>query len=98
LANDETWRIEGDRFADSFNPRRAIVSDRGRLGYLKVIAEGLPEDPWIEQWANEQIVSGLAHLLGIPCIEARAGYIEGEAGAITVFMEGRKVSELQQGG
>lgn len=86
----------GDRFADSFNPRRAIISDRGRLGYLKILSQ--PEDPWIEQWANEQIVSEVAGLLEIPCIEARAGYADGEAGAITVFMEGRKVSELEAGG
>jgi hypothetical protein len=27
-------------------------------------------------------------------MEAKAGYVEGERGAITIFMEGRKLSEL----
>jgi hypothetical protein len=96
--HEETWRIEGERFADSFNPRRAIISDRGRLGYLKVLSDGTSADPWTEQWANEQIFSELSESLGLPCIEARAGHVEGEAGAITVFMEGRKISELEQAG
>jgi hypothetical protein len=95
---DEQWRIEGDRFSDSFNPRRAIMSDRGRLGYLKVLADHYDEDPWLEQWANEQIVSELASELGIPAVEAQAGIVDGEAGAITVFLEGRKLSELEMGG
>jgi hypothetical protein len=95
---DEVWRLEGDRFADSFNPRRAIASDRGRIGYLKVLADGHADDPWKEQWANEQVVSDLATILGIPAIEAHAGEVEGEVGAITVFMEGHKLSELEQAG
>jgi hypothetical protein len=52
-------------------------------------------EPWLEQWANEEIFSRLAALLGIPCIDARAGVVQGIPGAITVFMEGNKVSALQ---
>jgi len=70
------------------------MSDRGRVGYLKVLPGQFEADPWIEQWANEQIVSTLACELGIPAVEARAGEVEGELGAIVVFMDGRKLSEL----
>jgi hypothetical protein len=95
LAHDEeTWHFIGDRFSDSTNPRRAIMSDRGRVGYLKVLSENMEPDPWLEQWANEQIASMLARELGIPAVEARAGEVEGELGAIVVFMEGRKLNEL----
>jgi hypothetical protein len=90
----EEWHFVGDQFGDSFNPRRAIMSDRGRAGYLKMLREGT-DDPWLEQWANEEIVSNLAHALGLASTEVRAGWVEGEAGAIAVFMEGRKISELQ---
>jgi hypothetical protein len=90
----EEWRFEGELFSESFNPRRAIFSDQGRVGYLKVLAEGHDADPWLEQWANEQIVSELAASLGLPCVEARAGWVNGEPGAITLFLEGRKVQEL----
>ncbi|MGZ6580048.1 MAG: hypothetical protein ACXVFE_03555 [Gaiellaceae bacterium] len=95
---EEHWHLEGDRFADSFNPRRAIVSDQQRFGYLKVLGDNIAEDPWLEQWANEEIVSKLAARLEIPAIEAWAGEVEGEVGALTVFLEGRKLSDLEQAG
>jgi hypothetical protein len=66
-AHGDDWRFDGDAFADSFNQRRAIVSAEGQYGYLKFLQEGTPEDPWLEQWANEEIVSRLADLLEIPC-------------------------------
>jgi hypothetical protein len=56
----EEWYIEGERVSDSFNARRAIRSDNGRLGYLKVLNDATPEDPWQEQFANEEIASRLA--------------------------------------
>jgi hypothetical protein len=95
---EETWRIEGDRFADSFNPRHAIISDTGRIGYLKVLGGNYAEDPWVEQWANEQIISELARTLGLPAVEARAGSVEGQRGAIVTFANGRKLSELEAQG
>jgi hypothetical protein len=95
---DDDWHLEGDRFADSFNMRQAIASTEGRLGYLKLLQDTTPEDPWIEQWANEQIVSDLARLLDLPAVEAAAGAVEGTRGAITVFLEGRKLSELEFAG
>jgi hypothetical protein len=96
--NDERWQFVGDRFADSFNPRRAIMSDEGRVGYLKMLADTIEPDPWLEQWANEQLASVLAGEIGLPAVEAWAGEVESELGAITVFMEGRKLSELQMMG
>jgi hypothetical protein len=98
VGTEEHWQLEGDRFADSFNPRWPIVSDQRRFGYLKVLGDDISEDPWLEQWANEEIVSKLAAHLGIPAIEAWAGEVEGEVGALTVFLEGRKLSELEQAG
>jgi hypothetical protein len=50
----EEWHFVGDQFGHSFNPRRAIVSDRGRAGYLKMLRKGT-DDLWLEQWANEEI-------------------------------------------
>jgi hypothetical protein len=94
----ETWHFEGDRFADTFNARQAIASDEGRLGYFKVLKDDTPPDPWIEQWANEEIASRLARLLDIPAVEATAGSVDDESGAITVFLEGRKLSELEVSG
>jgi hypothetical protein len=97
--NEEQWHFVGDRFSESMNPRRAIMSDRGRVGYLKVLDENsYPSDPWLEQWANEQIAGALADTLGLPVVEARAGEVEGELGAIVTFMDGHKLSELQMKG
>jgi hypothetical protein len=95
-AHGDDWRFDGDAFADSFNQRRAIVSTDGKqFGYLKYLRDETPEDPWLEQWANEEIFSRLSALLEIPCTECRAGAVEGVRGAVTVFMEGNKVSMLQ---
>ena len=69
----DEWKFDGDAFADSFNQRRAITTADGRFGYLKYLQDGNDEDPWLEQWANEEIVSRLADLLEIPCSVVRAG-------------------------
>jgi hypothetical protein len=88
------WRFDGDAFADSFNQRRAITNTEGQYGYLKFLQDGTEPEPWLEQWANEEIVSRLADLLDLQCTEVRAGAVEGVRGAINVFMEGNKVSSL----
>jgi hypothetical protein len=88
--------VEGDLFSDSFNPRLPVVSSHGRLGYFKVLQDGASSDPWDEQWANEEIFSGLAHALDIPCVDAKATMIGDQRGAVAVFREGHKLSELQQ--
>jgi hypothetical protein len=90
-----TWHFEGDRFADTFNARQAIRSDDDRIGYFKVLRAETPDDPWLEQWANEQIVSELARLLKLPAIETHAGFVEEEPGAITLFSHGHKLSEFE---
>lgn len=61
---------------------------------MKLLSDQNPVDPWSEQWANEEVAANLAEALGIPTVEARAAEIDGELGAVVVFMEGRKLSEL----
>jgi hypothetical protein len=95
MGHGDNWRFDGDAFSDSFNQRRVITTSDGQYGYLKFLQDTTAEDPWLEQWANEEIVSRLADLLEIPCTEVRAGAVEGVRGAVTVFMEGNKVSALQ---